>query len=55
MDINKNIENNVTKNIKLFSSKSITLTTFFGGPLSAGYLIGANFKNLKNTMKEENL
>ncbi|ARV08983.1 hypothetical protein BTO05_04800 [Winogradskyella sp. PC-19] len=31
---------------KLYKTKSITLATFFGGPLAAGYLIGENFKAL---------
>ena len=37
---------NKTKNIKLYSSKSIGGATFLGGPLAAGYLIGENFKAL---------
>lgn len=37
---------NTTKNIKLYSSKSISGATFLGGPLAAGYLISENFKAL---------
>ncbi len=37
---------NKTKNIKLYSSKSISGATFLGGPLAAGYLIRENFKSL---------
>lgn len=39
-------QKNSTKDIKLYSSKSITSATFLGGPLAAGYLISENFKAL---------
>ena len=34
--------------IKLFSQKSISAATYFGGPLAAGYMIGQNYKSLNN-------
>jgi hypothetical protein len=37
---------NITKDIKFYSSKSISTATFIGGPLAAGYLINENFKAL---------
>jgi hypothetical protein len=37
---------NLTGNIKLYSTKAIGVATFLGGPLAAGYLIGENFKAL---------
>jgi hypothetical protein len=37
---------NNTKDIKLYSSKSISGATFLGGPLVAGYLISENLKAL---------
>jgi len=43
-----NIEN-LTNELKLYSTRSITLATFLGGPLAAGYLISENFKSLKQT------
>ena len=46
-EIESNLENN-TKDIKLYSSKSISGATFLGGPLAAGYLISENFKALDN-------
>jgi len=33
---------------KIYSEKSITLATFIGGPLAAGFLIGKNFKVFGN-------
>ena len=36
---------------KLYKTKSITLATFFGGPLAAGYLIGENFNSLNEPDK----
>ncbi|MBJ2175877.1 hypothetical protein JBL43_16605 [Aureibaculum sp. A20] len=42
---NKSQENN-TEDIKLYAANAITMATFFGGPLAAGYLIGENFKAL---------
>jgi len=44
-EINNRIENR-TKDIKLYSSKTISGATFLGGPLAAGYLISENFKAL---------
>lgn len=38
---------NLTKNIKLYSTKAISGATFLGGPLAAGYMIGENFKALE--------
>ena len=38
---------NKTKDIKLYSSKSISGATFLGGPLAAGYLISENLKALE--------
>lgn len=37
---------NITKDIKLYSSNAISGATFLGGPLAAGYLISENFKAL---------
>ena len=37
---------NRTKDIKFYSSKSISTATFIGGPLVAGYLISENLKAL---------
>lgn len=37
---------NITKDIKLYSNNAISIATFLGGPLAAGYLIGKNFKAL---------
>ena len=34
------------ENSKLYSSKAISLATFLGGPLAAGYLVSENFKAL---------
>ncbi len=45
---------NKTKDIKLYSSKSISGATFFGGPLVAGYLIGENFKALNKPVQGRN-
>ncbi len=42
----ENLIENTTKDIKLYSSKSISGATFLGGPLAAGYLISENFKAL---------
>lgn len=36
-----------TKDIKLYSQRSIGIATFLGGPLAAGYLIGENYRNLE--------
>lgn len=44
-EIGSKIENK-TKDIKLYSSKSISGATFLGGPLAAGYLIGEKLKAL---------
>ncbi|MCZ4320240.1 hypothetical protein O4H26_14700 [Aequorivita viscosa] len=43
---------NDTTEIKLYSTIAISIATFFGGPLAAGYLIGENFKALR--WKKEN-
>ena len=37
---------------KLYKTKSITLATFFGGPLAARYLIGENFNTLNEHDKD---
>ena len=47
MNIIESQVENSTKNIKLYSIKSITGATFFGGPLVAGYLINKNYKALE--------
>lgn len=39
---------NETVNLKFYSAKAISLATFFGGPLAAGYLVGENYKALEN-------
>ncbi|SHH37086.1 hypothetical protein [Winogradskyella jejuensis] len=44
MQKSKNQSSQLNKNIKLYSTKSITGATFLGGPLVAGYLISENFK-----------
>jgi len=45
---------NLTENIKLYSSKAIGGATFFGGPLAAGYMIGENFKALNKPIEGRN-
>lgn len=37
---------NTTKDIRLYSAIAILISTFLGGPLVAGYMIGENFKSL---------
>ena len=37
---------NLTEDIKLYSSRAIGVASFFGGPLAAAYMIGENFKAL---------
>ncbi len=39
-------DENLTKDSKLYSSKTISGATFLGGPLAAGYMIGENYKAL---------
>jgi len=39
--------------IKLFSKRAISIATFFGGPLAAGYLIKKNYDSLQNQNKEK--
>ena len=36
----------LSQGVKLYSSINIVGSTFFGGPLAAGYLLSKNFKNL---------
>lgn len=36
---------------KMYSYRSITLSTFLGGPLATGYLIAENFRQLGETAK----
>lgn len=42
----ENKTENITRNIKLYSSKAIGGAAFLGGPLAASYMIGENFKAL---------
>ena len=44
-------QNNTTKDLKLYSQKSIGLASFIGGPLAAGYLIKENYKALNQGEK----
>ncbi len=46
MNETENNTENLTEDIKLYSSKAIGGATFLGGPLAAGYMIGENFKAL---------
>ena len=39
-------EENITKDLKFYSQKSISIATFIGGPLAAGYLIRENYLEL---------
>jgi len=36
----------ITDNRKLYSERALSIATFFGGPLVAGYMMGENFKAL---------
>lgn len=47
-------QNNKTKNVKLYSLKAIGVTTFFGGPLAAGYLIYKNYLAINEPDKAKN-
>lgn len=38
---------NKTKNVKLYSSKAISIATVFGGPIAASYLISENYKAIE--------
>jgi len=44
-------QENSTKDIKLYSSNSIAMATFLGGPLVAGYLIRENYRALQEERK----
>ncbi|WP_417611813.1 hypothetical protein [Owenweeksia hongkongensis] len=49
------VENEIkTKDLKLFSQRSITIATFLGGPLAAGYLIRENYRALDKTREGNN-
>ena len=50
----ENKTDDLTENIKLYSSKAIGGATFFGGPLAAGYMIGENFKALNKPIEGRN-
>ena len=41
-----NLSDHKTESIKLYSATAISVATFLGGPLAAGYLIGENYKAL---------
>ncbi|GLB50105.1 coiled-coil domain-containing protein [Neptunitalea lumnitzerae] len=43
-----------SKNVKLYSQKSIALATFLGGPLAAGYLISKNYSNIEEPTHSKN-
>lgn len=45
---------NDTQDLKFYSQKSISIATFIGGPLAAGYLIRANYISLNKTDKGRN-
>lgn len=38
-------------NIKIYSNREITIATFFGGPLAAGYLVKKNYQVMRDTDK----
>lgn len=44
----------IKKDIKLYSAKAISVATFLGGPLVAGYLIGENFKAIDKPTEGRN-
>ena len=44
----KRVAERIEKGVKLYSKKNIVGSTFFGGPLAAGYLLFRNFKGLGN-------
>lgn len=46
MNETEKLQENNTKDFKLYSSRAIGGATFLGGPLAAGYMIGENFKAL---------
>lgn len=45
------VEDNNTKDLKLYSQVAINLATFLGGPLAAGYLIRANYLSFNEPHK----
>ena len=44
----------VPPNFKLYTDRSILIATFFGGPLTAGYLIADNYRHLGEKKKFRN-
>ena len=46
MNTEEQIENQDTKDLKLYSQRSVALGTFLGSPLAAGYLIRENYRAL---------
>lgn len=54
MNETEKLQENNTKDIKLYSSRAIGGATFLGGPLAAGYMIGENFKALDKPNESRN-
>ena len=46
--INRESENQITPEIKIYKYSALWIGAFFGGPLAAGYIIAENFKALNN-------